>query len=344
MKELDRIIIPIIGNKVLEHPARSLCWRGDTLVDWVGGGVRYELDGSCSHPAVNYAYAFDYAVVSSDGLYTALVARLGTKGLILKDGRILREINRSFYHANAYEYPVAFVDLPDGWAALAHCPDEYCKLEIEEIESGRRLTGRESKPKDFFHSRLAVSPDNRYLLSAGWIWHPFDDAWVYDLRRAIEQPESLDADPRKDFPLSRTGVMIASAGFSGSDLLLVTSIDDYYDPDDVDPTEEDLLEPDSIGVYDLYARSFRTKARLTEPAGTLMPLGEDYAIGFYQHPMLIDLKTGAILRKWEDLNSGAQLSSIIWGHKEKLPPLALDPVNKRFAVASEQEITVILLG
>jgi len=343
MKELDRIAIPIIGNEVCEHP-RSLCWHGDTLIDWVGGGVRYELDGSCSRPAVRYAYEFDQAAGSSDGVYVALVTRLGTKGLILKDGRILREINRSYYHANVYEYPVAFLDLPDGRAALAHCPDEYCKLEIEEVESGRRLTGRTSGPKDFFHSRLAVSSDNRFLVSAGWIWHPFDDAWVYDLMRAIEQPESLDTDPREDFPLSRTGVMITSAAFAEGGLLVLTSTDEFFDPDNDDPKEQRMLGPDQIGVYDLYAKSFRTTARLTEPAGTLMPLAEDYAVGFYQHPKLIDLKTGAILRKWEELSSGSQLSSIIWHLEEKLPPLALDPVNKRFAVASGREITVIQLG
>jgi hypothetical protein len=343
MKETARIIIPIAGNKVWERPARSLRWRGDTLIDWASGGVRYELDGSCSRPAIHYAYPFDHAAVSSDGLYVAIVTRLGTKGLLLKDGRIIREINRSFYYANAYEYPIAFLNLPDGGTAIAHCPDEYCKLEIEEVESGKRLTSRTSKPRDFFHSRLMVSSDNRFLVSAGWIWHPFDDALVYDLGRAIEQPESLDADTSKDFPLSQSGVMITSAAFAESGFLVVTATDDYYDPDDIDPTEQDMLGYYQIGVYDLYAKSFRRKAQLTEPAGELMPLGENYAIGFYQHPKLIDLETGAILRKWEELNSGDQLGSIIW-HQKKLPPLALDPVNKRFAVASEREITVIQLG
>jgi hypothetical protein len=339
MKELDRIIITTDKRTV-----RSLCWRGDALVDWVGGGIRYEMDGSCLNPLVRYAYEFDHAVASSDGVYAAIVTRLGATGLLLKDGQIIRQINRSFYHAKAYEYPIAFLNLPDGQMGIAHCPDQYCKLEIEEVESGRRLTERTSKPRDFFHSRLAVSPDNRFLLSAGWIWHPFDDVRVYDLTRAIEQPESLDAPAHSDFQLSRSGVMIASAAFTESGLLVVTSTDDYYDPNETDWTERELMEPDFIGVYDLYAKSFRSSARLTEPAGTLMPLGEDYAIGFFQHPKLIDLKTGAILRKWEELNSGRQSSSIIWHLKEKLPPLALDPARQRFAVASEREITVVQLG
>jgi hypothetical protein len=341
MKELDRIIISTDKLTV-----RSLCWRGDALVDWVTGGVKYELDGSCFNPLVRYAYEFDHAVASSDGLYAALVTRLGTTGLLLKDGEIIRQINRSFYQANAYEYPIAFLNLPDGQTGIAHCPDRTGKLDIEEVESGRRLTERKSEAGGFFHSRLAASPDNRFLLSAGWSWAPFNEVWVYDLARSIERPESLDQCPLFEFQFSRQGVETESGAFAESGLLVVASSDDdfYYEPDDIEPTEHELLEPGFIGVYDLDAKSFRTSARLTEPAGTLMPLGEDYAIGFYRHPKLIDLKTGAILRKWEELNSGYQTSSIIRGHKEKLPPLALDPANKRFAVASEREITVIQLG
>ena len=29
-----------------DRAAQSLCWQGDELVDWVGGGDRWTLDGS----------------------------------------------------------------------------------------------------------------------------------------------------------------------------------------------------------------------------------------------------------------------------------------------------------
>jgi hypothetical protein len=32
--------------------------------------------------------------------------------------------------------------------------------------------GRDRDPGDFFHSRLAASPDGSFLLSTGWVWHP----------------------------------------------------------------------------------------------------------------------------------------------------------------------------
>jgi hypothetical protein len=35
---------------------RSLCWRSDELVDWVGGGRAFALDGSDQRASVNYDY------------------------------------------------------------------------------------------------------------------------------------------------------------------------------------------------------------------------------------------------------------------------------------------------
>ena len=139
MKEINRIVIPSDGRKI-----QSLCWSNDELVDWVGGGHRYNLNGDIFRANVNYAYEFDYAVVSPDCQYSALLTRLGTKGLILKNGKIIREINRSFYQASVYEYPFTFMRLPGGEMAIAHCPNEYCEVEIEEVESGERLTTRSS--------------------------------------------------------------------------------------------------------------------------------------------------------------------------------------------------------
>jgi hypothetical protein len=82
----------------------SLVWDGESLVDWVGGGDRYFLDGEVASARRRYAYAFD-AVASLDGSpFSVIYTRCGTKGLVLRDGRLVREINRSYYQAGAYEY------------------------------------------------------------------------------------------------------------------------------------------------------------------------------------------------------------------------------------------------
>ncbi|WP_192384921.1 hypothetical protein [Mesorhizobium silamurunense] len=37
---------------------RSLCWRGDELVDWIGGGRAFAADGTERSEKVNYGYRF----------------------------------------------------------------------------------------------------------------------------------------------------------------------------------------------------------------------------------------------------------------------------------------------
>ena len=323
MKEINRIVLPIKkGTQV-----SSLCWHGDELVDWVDGVSRYRLDGTFVERHINWAYKFDRAVASPDGLYVVIYEALGTKGLILKGDRLLREINRSYYCANAYEYPVALSTLADGRAVIAHCPDEYCKIELEEVETGRRLTSRENRPADFFHSRLQFDPGGRFLLSAGWVWHPFDMVEVFDVGGALAEPESLD----QVWQLKLEGDgEVHSAAFAGPDTFVFAG-----------EAEEDTSPV--IGVYNLGEGRLVSLSPIAEPVGTLMPSGE-FAVGFFEHPKLIELKTGRIIHRWEELASGSQNSSIIWGLEAQIPATALDPANRRFAVAGADAITIIQLG
>ena len=164
--EKETFRIPVKeGQRIL-----SLCWRGAELVDLASGGTRYRLDGTVELPGVFFAYHFNRAVVSNDGNYSVIYEALGTKGLVLRGNKPVREINRSFYHAHVYEYPFAIIHLPDGRTAIAHCPDAYNKIKIEEIESGQRLTAREGDAADFFHSRLQATPDSEFII--GFHEHP----------------------------------------------------------------------------------------------------------------------------------------------------------------------------
>ncbi|PTL84393.1 hypothetical protein [Vitiosangium sp. GDMCC 1.1324] len=325
----ERIFIPTPSA-----PA-SLCWCGDGLVDWVSGGCFYGLDGSTADPHVRYAYRFDSAVMSQDGRYAVLYEKLGTKGLLLHQGKVLRELNRSFYHATTYEYPVALVTLPSGRTLLAHCPDEYCCLELEDAETGERLTRRDSSSPDFFHSRLQFSRDGRYLVSAGWIWHPVDAASVFDVARALEQPQSLD-EPQA-LALDDSFLEFHSAAFGERDTLVLecTGLDGEGTPfSDGQPADTARL-----AVYSLSERRFLSMAPLEAPAGTLMAMG-GYAVGFYEHPKLFELATGRVLERWPELDTGRQGSSII-RHLPPLPPLALDPAGRRFAVGTDKGIEVV---
>lgn len=172
---------------------RSLVWDGDSLVDWVDGGERYKLNGEVVPSRLRYGYVFDAVVSLADSSFSAIYTRCGTKGLILRDGQVHREINRSYYQADVYEYPIALFRLPCGREVLAHCPQAYCRLDIEDLATREVLTRSTArKPSDIFHSRLVVSPDGRYLLSAGWLWHPIDSVNVYGIGGALDAPTHLD--------------------------------------------------------------------------------------------------------------------------------------------------------
>lgn len=323
---------------------QSLCWHGDELVDWVAGGARYTLDGKETPSGMLLGYRFDSAVESPDGRFVVVYEALGTAGLLLKDGRILRELHRSSYHADSFEYPVALTTLPSGRTLLAHCPDEYCKLELEDADTGQRLTERANDPVDFFHSRLQFSRDGRYLVSAGWLWHPLDAVWLVDVQRAIEDPSSLDRNDLPDFV--EWGVEISAAVFGERDTLLVTSRDEF--PDEL---SDALKGPPSsaggppgarISRYSIGDRRMVQTAPLSEPLGTLMDAGP-HAVGFYGSPKLIDLGTGEVVARWPELSSGEQVSSIRTGARV-LPPLALDPVRRRFALGTPAGIQVVQLA
>lgn len=323
LKEINRITIP------LNYPVHTLNWEGDELVDWVGGGRRFSLGKSIRESNVHYAYRFDRAAVISGGEFVVLYEALGTKGLILRDGKLLREINRSFYHADAYEYPVALFHLPDGTPAIAHCPNEYNELEIDELISGKRLTTRSSKAVDFFHSRLQISPDGAYLLSAGWVWNPLDAVQTFAIREALNDPSCLDRHTGLELPPKL--FEMHSACFGAAHELLYSAKEDSKD-----------ATPHLVRI-DLRVRKTISFTPLKGIPGTMTAIGPDYVLGFYDHPKLFDATSGEIVVSWPELKTGRQDSSIIH-HIEAIPPFAVDAQKKRFAVADQASITVIELG
>lgn len=117
-----------------EYPPYSLVWEGDTLVDWVAGGNRYSLDGSFESAHTRFSDRFNGVSASPDGRCAAVFERRWTNGLLIINDlenpeythirageRVfpfrkidMCEIKRSYYEADAYEYPIALFNLPDG--------------------------------------------------------------------------------------------------------------------------------------------------------------------------------------------------------------------------------------
>ncbi len=332
---------PEFSHTVIKaNGVRSLVWAGDSLVDWAAGGKIYHLDGSCQSAKISFGDQFDAAVSTPSGEYAVIYTKLGTKGLLLRNGRLLRELNRSYYHADVYEYPICLVNRGER-TFLVHCPDEYNKLEIEDALTGERLTSRSSPTSDFFHSRLSASPDGKYLLSAGWVWQPWDAVVFYDLDLALRDPQHLDSLDMSQ-PRSRNVCFAeeASACWQTCANVIMTGGMEEEDPEEAVEANALRLRPKGIAVYDVQSRTLSAANVLSTPAGLVMPVGLNHAIAFYRHPRLLRLSDGFVEFTIPTISSGEQLSSIIH-HLPPLPPLALDRENSRFAIAQPDGIHIV---
>lgn len=320
---------------------RSLCWRGDQLIDWVSGGRTFAADGTEQPAKVRYAYRFDAATASPDGRFAVIYERLGTKGLLLRDGEILRELDRSFYQAGAYEYPIALFNHPDGRVLLVHCPGNYCRIELEEAETGRPLTAStDRKPQDFFHSRLAASPRGKRLLSAGWLWHPMSLVACFDVAQALADPRHLDVRDGLSSSFNPGLAAESSACWLDDDCIAVAA-SAQPEEDSVEDDAGPRLRPCGLAVYDVVKRTCLQAFQMDESPGTIIALGKRHVLALYRHPKLVDLSTGKVIHVWSELQSGLQDGSIILDEDAKPPPMVFDPTNKRFAIVNGDTVTVI---
>jgi hypothetical protein len=325
--------------------AKSLCWRGDELVDWVRGGDRWTADGQFHSARRSWGYGrFDAAVADPTGRWAVVHERTATAGILLRDGKIVREIHRSPYHADAFLYPACLFRFNDR-VVLAHCPESYARIEIEDADTGERLTRSTTrKEADFFHSRLAVSPGGKRLMSAGWVWHPWDAVIWFDIAAALADPTLLDA--LDGSPLSRN-VSLAeecSAAWLGDDRIVIGGSSEAEDPEEAAETDREhpgpRLRPNGLAVYDIPSRACVHSVDLGYSPGTMMPAGAHHVLTFFRVPRLVSLATGKIVHEWTDIDSGEDVSSIVHHHRPS-PPIALDPTRARFAVASKQGIDVV---
>src|SRR5882757_9205229 len=91
----------------------TLLWYGDELVD-LTTGLQIGLEGSISPRSWSLGYPFNRATAIGQGetFWSVVYTNRGTKGLLMRDGQIHRELNRSHNFAHAYDYPVALAVSP----------------------------------------------------------------------------------------------------------------------------------------------------------------------------------------------------------------------------------------
>ncbi|MEW1830566.1 hypothetical protein [Streptomyces sp. NPDC088196] len=324
--------------------AQSLAWDGDDLVDVVGGR-RWGPDGVERQVSDDHGYSFDRSVSSPSGRFTVVYDERGTGALLLKGDQPVRELERNDDYAEDFDYPVALGVLPDGREVLVHCPDEYDLLEIEDTETGERLTGGDRTRNDVLHSRLAVSPGGTHLLSAGWLWHPYGIAEVFDLERALRDPAVLDGRGVPSFNPGNSSEVISACWLDG-DRVAVATGEEFVDEEETAETTASAEIADlgkrRLGVWSLSEQRWVHRNRVDFHIGTLIPRG-DTLVSLYGHPRLIDVTTGASLAEWPAVEVPSREGSYGITHIPT-PVAALHPDGNRLAVAQPDSIAIIALS
>jgi hypothetical protein len=309
---------------------KTISWLNESVIDWPRSGQQYAMDGQQKQLGqYYYAHSFDGAITSADGQYAFIYKKFGTKGLLLKNGDLLREINRSYYFAETYEYPAAFTAV-NGVTYLIHCPLEYCRLDFENVETGERITNvPDCDPSDFFHSRLEISPSGRFLTSKGWHWHPLDDVYIFDMEECVNDPLLLDK-PKLHYD---SPTEICTASFINDSKVLIGSSDEVID------NEDEGFPRKHIAVWDIITDQISAPIKVNAEFGNLFAISEELAWDTFEYPKIINVNTGEVLEKAESVNSGRQRSSIV--NKEELAQIVFNTKTKQLAIANGESIEIL---
>ena len=314
---------------------QTIDWFNGNIIDWVSAGQQYSLDGTQKQLAkYHYAFSFDGSITSQDGQYVFIYKRLGTKGILLKNGEMIREINRTYYHAETYEFPAVFITF-DNKTYLVHCPINYCQLDFENVETGEIVTnipGRQ--PSDIFHSRFSISPDNKYLMVCGWAWHPVDTVELFDIAECFKNPLLLD----KSFLYPDFGTEINSASFIDNERILIASTDEEPFDDEVPP----ILPQKHIAIWNFTTNELSKPVKIDGEFGNLIAINDKQAWDMFKFPKIINIQTGKIESKLEEINSGLQTSSIMYGDIEKSPQICFDRQTSQIAIRIDNTMIEVL--
>ncbi|MFJ1755128.1 hypothetical protein [Kitasatospora sp. NPDC088134] len=314
---------------------KSLRWDGADLVDLVGGGRRWEPDGTFRDSGLRWGFPFDRAAVAPSGRYGVLWTERGTKGLVLdlRGPKIVREVDRSHYRATDYDYPIALGRLPDGREVLVHCPEAYHRIEIEELVTGTRLTAGERGSVDVFHAQLEVSPDGRHLLSAGWVWAPLGVGHVHDVAAAFEDASTLDGDGLFG-PHAGVDAEIGAACWLDADRVVMASTREALGWE-----EEPEFGTMQLGVWSVGQRRWLHRSPIDRLTGALLARGSQ-VVSLNGHPRLLDAATGRVVAEWPEV--GVPEKTECYG-AEHVPSAvaAVSPDGTRLAVGLEDGVAVI---
>ena len=277
-----------------------------------------------------FTFAFNGAITSANGTYAFIYQKLGTKGLLLKNGEFIREINRTYYCADVYEFPWAFVEIDDR-TYLIHCPIAYDQLDFEDVETGELVTNIPGRvPPDIFHSRLEVSSDGSLLMDKGWVWHPLDRTFVFDIKDCFHNPmllDKFDVEPPVD-------VEIVTASFIDNKRVLIGSSNEVIDEDNLS------MFANQIATWDLQTNTISNQVAIDVEFGNLFVINERFAWDLYNFPKIIDTNSGRVIDSNKNINSGKQRSAIV-SKSAGLPQIIFNYQTKQIAISGDEKIEIL---
>lgn len=127
--------------------------------------------------------------------YCAIVDNHGLEGIVIniQNLKFKKDLKRGSYQVEHCSFPIAFYE-ENNKTYLIHGTD-WNRLDITCLETEENLTEREidfktkTNYKDYFHSLLSISPDQKKFLSNGWVWTPVDVITKYELSSFLKDYE-----------------------------------------------------------------------------------------------------------------------------------------------------------
>jgi hypothetical protein len=141
--------------------------------------------------------------VSRDGTLVAVVDAQGVRGAIVDLAKrcTILPLVREDYHAEHCTFPIAFVERD---RTLVVWGPEWNRVDIVDPRTGESVTARapiehgSDHYLDYFHSGLEVSPGGSWIVSNGWIWHPYGSVVAWSVDAWLANPyESEDGPTRR---------------------------------------------------------------------------------------------------------------------------------------------------
>lgn len=150
------------------------------------------------------------------GPWLSVFEKYGTNGCIYNlDTGKTKLFFRENYHAEVSSFSNALFIYNEQFCLLHQT--QWNRLDITNLDTGELLTDREvyyrrldnrkqnnginfeeKNYKDYFHGKIFFSPDYKYFVDTGWVWHPVGVPILYCVENFIEGYENTCIDLRID--------------------------------------------------------------------------------------------------------------------------------------------------